>query len=158
MGTPQVWLIESWGCTKYSGIGRPFHSPSSWYPRLSSDSCHSSLCPSLPESRDLPQTNPASREGLFLWGQQEKKSRQTTWRLWVPLKPRLLVGWVFSYHSDPTHEENQIFLIPWAQDMGNIIPMFLIYRKSVQWLPTSTHRTKYIHSLTHSYTCQRTLA
>lgn len=24
--------------------------------------------------------------------------------------------WVFSYHSDPTDEENQIFLIPWAQD------------------------------------------
>ena len=36
--------------------------------------------------------------------------------------------------------------------MGNIIPMLLIYRKSVQWLPTSTHGTKYIHSLTHSLT------
>ena len=24
------------------------------------------------------------------------------------MKPRLLVGWVFSYHSDPTDEENQV--------------------------------------------------
>lgn len=40
---------------------------------------------------------------------------------------RLLVGWIFSYHSDSTNEDNQIFLI--GHRTENTILMFLIYRK-----------------------------
>lgn len=81
------------------GLGRPFPNPSSWYPRLFPHSCHSSFM-SLLARQQGPTSNKPSLEGLFLWGQQEQKSRQTTWRLWVPLKPRLLVGWVFSYPTN----------------------------------------------------------